>query len=168
MEIDLDVIRTRNLLIWSQTRNRCATNSWRYSSRTVERLGCFSFQYSFFLLLNVPIFPWIVTVLLETNKILIKLAGLFLNFLKKNNTNSNVSGYWLRRDSNTEPSDLESDALPLRHELLEIFEPYGWKIGFFFLPVFIFSSFSCVYFSLNWHSFTWNQKNPDQVNRPFP
>ena len=26
--------------------------------------------------------------------------------------------WWPRRDSNTQPSDLESDALPLRHEVL--------------------------------------------------
>ena len=59
------------------------------------------------------------------------------NFFKKLQI-SRVGGNWPRCDSNTQPSDLESDAQSLRHELLEIFEPYGWKIGLFFLPVFIF------------------------------
>lgn len=27
----------------------------------------------------------------------------------------NVREFWTRRESNTQPSDLESDALPLRH-----------------------------------------------------
>ena len=38
---------------------------------------------------------------------------------------SSVEQYWPRRDSNTHPSDLESDALPLRHEVLERNELYG-------------------------------------------
>ena len=43
----------------------------------------------------------------------------------KNYTNSNSSGYLLRRDSNPQPSDLESDPLPLRNEVLQRIEPYG-------------------------------------------
>ena len=83
VDIDFDVIRTRNLLIWSQTRYRCATKSCKELSRTVKRSGFFTFQYFFFWVSNVSIFPWIDVVLLETKKIPIKCPGSFLNFLKK-------------------------------------------------------------------------------------
>ena len=67
-----------------------------------------------------------------------------------------------------EPSDLESDALPLQHDVLQRSEPYGSNIGFSLFWYSFFLSYKYVYLSLNWHSFTWNQKNPDQVNKPFP
>ena len=40
--------------------------------------------------------------------------------------------------------------------------------GFLSFRYSFFLSYKYVYLSLNWHSFTWNQKNPDQVNKPFP
>ena len=74
---------TQPLLIWSQSLYRCATNSCKLASRTVKRSGFFNFQYSFFWVSNVSIFPWIDVVLLDTKKNPIKLTGPFLNFLKK-------------------------------------------------------------------------------------
>ena len=90
-----------------------------------------------------------------------------------------VGGNWLRRDSNTQPSDLESVTLPLHYEVLYRNEPYlcatkssktssrTVRDRFFFLPVLIFSSFICVYFPLNWPSFTWNKKIPIKFPGPF-
>ena len=47
--------------------------------------------------------------------LIIVLYWIFLSFLNK-------IVFWTRRDLNTQPSDLESDALPLRHEFLLHFE----------------------------------------------
>ena len=60
-----------------------------------------------------------------------KVSRPFLKLFKKKLISS-VGWYWPRRDSNTQPSDLESDALPLRHEVLERSELYGYKDRVFF------------------------------------
>ena len=46
---------------------------------------------------------------------------------------------WPRRELNTQPSDLESDALPLRHGAWPVASPY------------IFYNFNCTYFWFNYH-----------------
>ena len=133
VDIDLNVIRTRNLLIWSQTRYYCATKSWKESSRTVKRsvffLSIFIFlSYNFvYLSLNCFSFTW-------NKKIPIKFPGPFLNFLK-NYTISEAGEHWTRRDSNKQPSKTRAIRLIL------------WG---FFLPATIFCVWKVLIFSLKW------------------
>ena len=94
---DPDVIWTRNLLIWSQTRYRCATRPIVCCYTSLK-------QRHQLQLVSLRIQPknsniWEIIPILRTRlpQCLVQIC-------------------WPWRDLNTQPSDLESDAQPLRHK----------------------------------------------------
>ena len=144
--IDLDGIRTRNLQ---------RLEPYGYAFRL------FSFQQPFFCVLEGVNFSlkW-GTFTWKTNPR--KVSRLFLKLLNELLISS-VGGNWPRRDSNTQPSYLESDALPLCDEVKRravplCVKPYGYKIGFVLSGIH-FLCFKGVYLSLNWISFSWIKKS---------
>ena len=92
----------------------------------------------------MSIFPWIDLVLLETKKSRSSFQALSL-ISWKNYTFFSVGGNWLRCDSNMKPSDLASDALPLRHEVLQKSSRTVIRSVFFF-TAFIFVFQECLSF----------------------
>ena len=159
MKIELDVIRKRNLLIWSQTRFRCATKSWRKSSCTVKILCFFSFQYSFFWVSIMSIFPWIDIILLETKNSRSSFQDLSLISWKKLHK---IYCWWILTSTWFEHATFWSGVsratvaprIPGENRAVRL------KDRVFFLPVFTFLSLKCVYLSLNWRGFSWNKEIP--------
>ena len=58
-----------------------------------------------------------------------------------------------------QPSDLESDTLPLHYEVLNWNEPYGYKIGFVPSEFHFFFVFQVCLSFIELKSFSWNKKS---------
>ena len=125
------MIWTRNLLIWSQTRYRCATRSLHYCVGLCVCVCVHTFQC--LNRLQVGVLHWRNWSMrgtpaeqcqgcefaphLEQSSILPKITNCLSQKCVWSTQMITIFGRWPWRDLNTQPSDLESDALPLRHKV---------------------------------------------------
>ena len=140
--IDLDVILTRNILMWSQTRYLCDKKSFKESSHTVMPLCFFSFQQLFYVFWKCYFFLE-MRYFHRKNKSPKSFQAFSWNFLKNYKLQSRwkLTSMWfehatfwsgVRRAIVAPRSPRENRAVRLKN----------WV---FFLPVFIFLWFKCVY-----------------------